>query len=137
MAGIIQRIFNNSNRLVNNYTRVEPKRVLSEIHPYLLKGERVILALEAFRDYVVLTERRIIHVDKKNITALRKVYHTIPYNQISDFKVETNGLLDISNHLYIYKHSSSKAILDIRMAPNNDALNYVARVIASLTLMDN
>ena len=76
-------------------SEVDEERVEAELEKLLAPGESVELAYKLVRDLTVLTNRRIILVDKQGITGKRTEYVSIPYKSIVKFTIETAGHFDI------------------------------------------
>ena len=72
-------------------SEVDEKRVEAELEKLLAPNETVELAYQLVRDLTVLTNRRIILVDKQGITGKRIEYVSIPYKSIVKFTIETVG----------------------------------------------
>lgn len=67
----------------------------------LIDGEEVIDCFSSIRDKVIFTNKRIISINTKGLTGMRKVYTSIPYKMIEVYAVTTAGLLDIDAELDI------------------------------------
>ncbi|WP_207540200.1 PH domain-containing protein [Sabulicella rubraurantiaca] len=68
----------------------------------LAAGEQIILAFKLVRDVVILTDRRIIFVDKQGLTGRKTELMSVPYRAISRFSVETQGNFDLEAELKIW-----------------------------------
>ena len=82
--------------------QIDPSGVLSEIEPLMVKGENVIGAYKAMRDYCVFTDKRVIAVNVQGMTGKKKDFTSLPYSKISAFSVETSGVLDMDSELEMY-----------------------------------
>lgn len=83
-------------------SEVDEKRVEEQLEKLLAPGEAVELAYQLVRDLTVLTNRRIILVDKQGITGKRTEYVSIPYRSIVKFTIETVGHFDIDADVTLY-----------------------------------
>ncbi|MFT5092191.1 MAG: hypothetical protein ACI8P0_000722 [Planctomycetaceae bacterium] len=87
-------------------SEVDEKRVEAELEKLLAPNETVELAYQLayqlVRDLTVLTNRRIILVDKQGITGKRIEYVSIPYRSIVKFTIETVGHFDIDADVTLY-----------------------------------
>lgn len=67
----------------------------------LIDGEEIIECFSSMRDKVIFTSKRIISINTKGLTGMRKAYTSIPYKMIEVYSVTTAGLLDIDAELDI------------------------------------
>lgn len=65
-------------------------------------GEQVHGAYQLIRDTILLTDRRLILVDKQGITGKKTEYHSVPYRSITHFSVETAGTFELDAELKIW-----------------------------------
>ena len=72
---------------------VDPSAVQKEYAHVLVDGETVHYACKTIRDLFIVTDRRILNVDKQGLTGSRKNYDSIAYNKIGRFAVEFGGML--------------------------------------------
>lgn len=79
-----------------------PEKAQQEAAAVLLPDERVIRAFITTRDQYLFTDRRLILVDKMGLTGKRQLWHFIPYQNITQFSLETAGLLDLDAELTIW-----------------------------------
>ncbi|HSO46834.1 MAG TPA: PH domain-containing protein [Rhizobiaceae bacterium] len=68
----------------------------------LAPGERVEHAYQLIRAYFVFTDKRLALVDKQGLTGRKLAYHSIPYESIVHFSVETAGTFDLDAQLMIW-----------------------------------
>ena len=73
------------------YGGVDPEKVQNDYAHVLVPGETVEYACKTIRDLFIVTDRRILNVDKQGLTGTRKNYHSIPFNRIGRFAVEFGG----------------------------------------------
>ncbi|MDT0268415.1 PH domain-containing protein [Streptomyces sp. DSM 44915] len=96
--------------LFGNAHTIDPQQAYQEYAKLFGQGERVLAAYRLIRDTVLLTDRRLIMVDKQGITGKKVEYHSIPYKSISHFAVETAGHFDLDAELKIWLSSSTTPI---------------------------
>ena len=82
-----------STSLFGLYGGVDPSAVQKEYAHVLVDGETVHYACKTIRDLFIVTDRRILNVDKQGLTGSRKNYDSIAYNKIGRFAVEFGGML--------------------------------------------
>jgi hypothetical protein len=96
--------------MIGNASRVDPAAVAEEYGRLLGQGEQIVAAYKLVRDLVVLTDRRLILVDKQGITGKKVEYHTVPYKSITHFLVETAGHMDLDAELKIWLSGTHEPI---------------------------
>lgn len=57
----------------------------------LAEAEEALRAFKFARDLIVLTDRRLILVDKQGLMGRKADYHSIPYRAVTHFSVESAG----------------------------------------------
>ncbi|MFR9798127.1 PH domain-containing protein [Streptomyces sp. MS06] len=96
--------------LFGNAHPVDPGEAQNEYARLLGPDERVHAAYLLVRDTIMLTDRRLLLVDKQGITGKKVEYHSIPYRSITHFAVETAGHLDLDAELKIWVSGNSVPI---------------------------
>lgn len=82
--------------------RVDPDSLADELNDFLLTGETVDVAFKLVRDFFVLTDWRLIYVDKQGLTGKKRRATSVPYKSITRISVETRGTLDRDAELDIF-----------------------------------
>ncbi|MEK5235499.1 PH domain-containing protein [Paenibacillus sp. FSL L8-0470] len=95
------------NGLLGNATQVDLAAVQREYARILTPHEKIERAYRLIRDMFIFTDRRLILVDKQGITGKKTQYHSIPYQNISHYSVETAGHFDLDAELCLYVSGSS------------------------------
>ena len=80
----------------------EPFENLKIREGIMLEGEIVTVAFKGIRDMLILTNKRMLLVDKQGITGKKQKYLSIPLDKINAFSVETGGTLDFDCDIDIY-----------------------------------
>ena len=75
------------------YGGIDTERVQADYAHVLAHGERVEYACKTVRDLFIVTDRRILNVDKKGITGSKKDYLSVPFAKVGSFAVEFGGKL--------------------------------------------
>lgn len=88
--------------MMGNASEVEAKDVEKELTELLSSSERVEHAYKLIRDLFVFTNKRLILVDKQGMTGKKIEYHSIPFENITHFAVETAGTFDLEAELKIW-----------------------------------
>ncbi|PKR77151.1 cytoplasmic protein [Halalkalibacillus sediminis] len=96
--------------MMNNASEVDAKKVEQELSDLLASSEEVEHAYKLVRDLFVFTNKRLILVDKQGVTGKKTEYHSIPYQNIAHFSVETAGTFDLDAELKIWVSGSSTPI---------------------------
>ena len=92
---------------------INPQELEKEISPVLIDGEKVERAFKIVRDLILFTNKRLIFIDKQGATGSKVEYHSIPYEKITHFSVETAGTFDRDAELKVWTsggHSIEKGI---------------------------
>lgn len=76
----------------------------------LAASERIELAYKLVRDVVLLTNRRVILVDKQGLTGRKTEYLSIPYRSIVRFSVESAGNFDLDAELKVWTSGAAEPI---------------------------
>lgn len=72
------------------------------VRPLLVADEIIALATKGLRDGFVLTNKRIIVVNKQGITGKKIEFTSMPLRSISAFTIENSGTFDLDAELTIY-----------------------------------
>lgn len=72
------------------------------VAPLFVEGETFIGEYQAFRDFVVFTNKRAISVNVQGVTGKKKDFTSLPYSKVQIFSVETSGVLDLDSELELY-----------------------------------
>ncbi|MFH8368195.1 PH domain-containing protein [Streptomyces sp. NPDC018031] len=88
--------------LFGNAHTVDPGKAQRDFAKLMGQGEQVYAAYQLIRDTILLTDRRLILIDKQGITGKKVEYHSIPYKSITHFAVETAGTFDLDAELKIW-----------------------------------
>lgn len=89
------------NALMGNANAVDAATVQTELASLLVAGERVEHAYKLVRDLIVFTDKRLLLVDRQGISGKKTEFHSIPYNKITHFSVETAGSFDLDSELKV------------------------------------
>lgn len=92
--------------LLGNASQKDNAKVEEQLQDILVPGEVVELAFSLVRDLIVFTEKRLILVDKQEMTGKKTSYKSIPYRSVSRFTVETSGHFDLDAELKIWISSA-------------------------------
>ena len=119
-------------KLIGDEVRANNDKVQKELDDLLIDQEVVELAYKEFRDESVFTNYRIILIDKKGMTGVKTIYHSIPYNSIIHFKIESSGVAGHDHVIYLYVYGEKDPIkIDISRGSKN--LDLSQMVLASHT----
>lgn len=78
MMGLLDNLFGNA-------SEVDGRRLESEFATLFVTGEQIEHAYRLFRDLIVFTNKRLIMVDKQELTGKKKEFLSIPYSNINKF----------------------------------------------------
>ncbi|NCP63331.1 MAG: PH domain-containing protein [Paraglaciecola sp.] len=97
--------------LLGNASEVSLESVAEELAPIIGDGEAIQRVFKVVRDMYVFTNRRLILIDKQGITGKKVDYHSIPYKQITQFKLETAGHFDLDAEFKIWISGQDNPII--------------------------
>lgn len=104
--------------MLGNAAEIDIDEIQAELSPVLASDESVTNAYKLIRDMIIFTSSRLILIDKQGVTGKKVEYHSIPFNAITQFKVETAGHFDMESELKIYV-SGQAAPMEITMTPDS------------------
>jgi hypothetical protein len=88
--------------IMGNASEVDVKDVAAEFAELLVEGEQIERAFRLVRDMLLFTNKRFVIVDKQGMSGKKVEYHSIPYQSIRHFSIETAGTLDRDAELKIW-----------------------------------
>ncbi|WP_043363848.1 PH domain-containing protein [Belnapia sp. F-4-1] len=88
----------------------DPAQAREEYSRLLAADEPVEGAYKLVRDVILLTDRRILLIDKQGITGRKTEYLSIPYRSVVRFSVESAGHFDLDAELKIWVSGASAPI---------------------------
>ncbi|WP_419995475.1 PH domain-containing protein [Streptomyces boninensis] len=88
--------------LFGNAHAIDPATAAQDYAKLLSHGEQVHAAYLLIRDTILLTDRRLVLIDKQGLTGKKVEYHSVPYKSITHFAVETAGHFDLDAELKIW-----------------------------------
>ena len=118
--------FNNASYLkLNNASPQDAVKLLDGI---LLPGEAVASAFKGIRDWVVLTDRRLIAVNVQGMTGKKRDFTSLPYSHIQAYSVEMAGHFDLDSELEMWFSGLGKVKLEFA---NGVDIRAIGQFIAS------
>lgn len=88
--------------LFGNATEVDAVKMQSEFSAILINDESVAKAFKLFRDLLIVTNRRLIVVDRQGVTGSKQEITSIPWKSIKKFSCENAGFLEGDGELKIW-----------------------------------
>lgn len=88
--------------LLGSAGEIKSADAMADLAEIFSPSESVELAYKLIRDMVVLTNYRMITVDKQGLTGRKVEYRSIPYKSITMFVVESAGHFDLDAELKIW-----------------------------------
>lgn len=88
--------------MMGNASEIEVADIEEDFAQVLSPGERIERAYRLIRDLFVFTNKRLILVDRQGLTGNKVEYHSLPYESITRFSVETAGHFDLDAELKIW-----------------------------------
>ena len=88
--------------LLGNAGEMSNEEATEELATILGINEQIELAYKLIRDMIVLTDRRLILIDKQGMTGKKVEYRSVPYKSITMYTVETTGHFDLDAELKLW-----------------------------------
>ncbi len=88
--------------LMGNATEMDLEELESELQEIIIAEEEIEKGYNVLRDYFVFTNKRLLLVDKQGMTGKKVEYHSIPYENIRHFSIETAGTFDADSELKLW-----------------------------------
>ncbi|QUJ70088.1 PH domain-containing protein (plasmid) [Photobacterium sp. GJ3] len=89
-------------KLLGNAGEMDIPGATEELQTILGPNEQIELAYKLIRDMLVLTNCRLILIDKQGVTGRKVEYRSVPYKSITMFLVESTGNFDLDAELKIW-----------------------------------
>ena len=89
-------------KILGNASEIDVGEIQEELAPIIGASESIERVFKEVRDLYVFTSKRLILIDKQGLTGRKVDYHSIPYRQITQFKVETAGHFDLDAEIKIW-----------------------------------
>ena len=120
-----------SNGSVFKLQSADVSGIWPEIAPLLVEGETGIAGFKGIRDWVVMTNKRIIALNVQGLTGKKKDFTSLPYSKIQAFSVETAGTLDLDSELEMWFSGLGKVRLEFKGQVD---IKTIGQTIASFVL---
>jgi hypothetical protein len=88
--------------MLGHITEFSAQEAQKEFQSILSEGEAVVKAFRLIRDQVIMTNFRMITVNKQGVTGTKQQLISIPYRSIKKFSKESAGLFDLDAELQIW-----------------------------------
>lgn len=85
-----------------NSTDANEEKIEKQYEKMLAEGEQVIIAYKLVRDLIVLTNYRLITVDKQGITGKKKLIVSYPLKRLCRYQIENSPYFDIDSEVMIW-----------------------------------
>ncbi|KJG13785.1 helicase [Photobacterium iliopiscarium] len=90
------------NAILGNAGEMDLEEATEELSTILGQGEHIELAYKLVRDMIILTDRRLILIDKQGMTGRKVEYRSVPYKSITMYTIETKGHFDLDAELKLW-----------------------------------
>ena len=118
--------------LMGNASEVDDADLEKVLANTLIEGEQVEKAYKVVRDMFILTNKRLILIDKQGVTGSKMEMISIAYSKITKFSKESAGHFDLDAELKIWVGSDPTPISKDFKAGDN--INDVYRIISQYSL---
>lgn len=85
-----------------NRTDANEEKIERQYEKILAEGEKVIIAYRLIRDLIVLTNYRLLVIDKKGVTGRKKLITSYPLAKISHYEIENSPYFDLESEVSIW-----------------------------------
>ena len=119
------------NTILGNASQVNINEIKAQFENVLVENENIEAAFSLFRDKMVFTNKRIIFLDKQNVTGSKKEYLSVPYHAISVFSVESAGTFDADAEIKLWVREIGQ--ITKKVGKNTDTLQ-IQKILASYIL---
>src|SRR5699024_3022020 len=90
-------------------------------------------SFKLIRDLIVFTDKRLILVDKQGITGKKIEFHSILYNSITHYTVETAGTFDLDSELKIWVGGATDPLIH-KLFRKDSSIFDIQKILAVMTL---
>lgn len=119
------------NSILGNASQVNIDEIKAQFENVLVENENIEAAFSLFRDKMVFTNKRIIFLDKQNVTGSKKEYLSVPYHAISVFSVESAGTFDADAEIKLWVREIGQ--ITKKVGKNTDTMQ-IQKILASYIL---
>ena len=119
------------NSILGNASQVNINEIKAQFENVLVENENIEAAFSLFRDKMVFTNKRIIFLDKQNVTGSKKEYLSVPYHAISVFSVESAGTFDADAEIKLWVREIGKVTK--KVGKSTDTIQ-IQKILASYIL---
>ena len=106
-------------KLLGQASDLSPDQARQELDGILLPEEPVEVAFKVVRDLFVFTDRRLVLVDRQNLTGRKVEYLIIPYRAITAYSIENAGTFDLDSELKIWISGRSEPFQKVLKSGTN------------------
>lgn len=119
------------NSILGNASQVNIDEIKAQFENVLVENENIEAAFTLFRDKMVFTNKRIIFLDKQNVTGSKKEYLSVPYHAVSVFSVESAGTFDADAEIKLWVREIG--LITKKVGKNTDTMQ-IQKILASYIL---
>lgn len=88
--------------IMGNASQISISEIEKNYSKLFFDGEIIESGYSLIRDKFIFTNKRLILIDHQGVTGKKIEYHSLPYNKITHFSIETAGHLDLDAELKIW-----------------------------------
>lgn len=94
-------------------------------YPFLFSDdEKSLIEYQSIRDWLVLTNKKLISIDVQGITGKKTEFYCLTYRKISAFSLETAGRLDVESTFTLW--TSGAGEINFSIAKGEDTKKLVS-----------
>ena len=87
---------------LGNASKADASAFMNEWGGLIAKDETVVSAYKLVRDWITITDKRLIYIDIKGMTGAKKAITSIPWNKLAGFQIVSAGILDLDAELRLW-----------------------------------
>ena len=92
--------------MLGNASKADASEFLGEWSGLIARDENVVSAYKLIRDWIAITDKRLIYIDVKGMTGTKKSVASVPWRHIVAFSIVTAGIVDLNAELHLFVASS-------------------------------
>ena len=96
--------------MLGTASEADAGKVEKQIQSIMVDGESIEQAYQLVRDMIVLTNKRIVLIDKQGVTGRKTEYLSIPYRSIVRYSIESAGTFELDSDLKLWLSSTAEPL---------------------------
>lgn len=118
---------------LGNASTFDKKDAKKELKKVLTPDEEIEAAFKLIRDLIIFTDKRLILVDKQGLTGKKVEFHSVLYQSITHFSIETAGTFDLDSELKIWIGGAETPVIN-KQFRKDDSIYDIQKILAVMTI---